>query len=93
MAISHHTCTIEHSPGGMLRHTVLLAKPGIIFGNLVSVAGGFLLASKGSVDLTLLLVTMLGISLVMASACIFNNVIDRDIDQKMERTRNRALAL
>lgn len=93
MAISHHTCTIEHSPGGMLRHTVLLAKPGIIFGNMVSVAGGFLLASKGSVDLTLLLVTMLGISLVMASACVFNNVIDRDIDQKMERTRNRALAL
>jgi len=93
MAISHHTCTIEHSPGSMLRHSILLAKPGIIFGNLVSVAGGFLLASKGSVDLTLLMVTMLGISLVMASACIFNNVIDRDIDQKMERTRNRALAL
>ncbi len=93
MATSHHTCTIEHSPVGMFRHSVLLAKPGIIFGNLISVAGGFFLASKGNVDLSLLLVTMLGISLVMASACVFNNVIDRDIDRKMERTRNRALAL
>ena len=77
----------------MLRQTVLLAKPGIVFGNLISVAGGFFLASRGNADLTLLLATMLGISLVMASACVFNNVIDRDIDRKMERTRNRALAL
>ena len=93
MAISHHTCTIENSPGGMLKHSILLAKPGIILGNLVSVAGGFFLASRGNVNLTLLLSTMLGISLVMASACVFNNVIDRDIDRKMERTRSRALAL
>ena len=93
MAITQHTCTIEPASVGMFRHAVLLAKPGIIFGNLISVAGGFFLASRGGVDLTLLLNTMLGISLVMASACVFNNVIDRDIDRKMERTRTRALAL
>lgn len=34
---------------------------------------------------------LFGISFVIASACVFNNYIDRDIDDKMERTKNRAL--
>ena len=36
--------------------------------------------------------TLIGISLVVASGCVFNNCIDRKIDRKMVRTRNRALA-
>ncbi|WP_106475520.1 heme o synthase [Phytohalomonas tamaricis] len=74
----------------MLKKYILLTKPGIIFGNLVSTIGGFLLASKGSIDLALLLATIVGVSLVIASGCVFNNYIDRDIDKKMERTKNRA---
>lgn len=35
----------------------------------------------------------MGISLVIASGCVFNNYIDRDIDPLMERTKNRATAL
>jgi protoheme IX farnesyltransferase len=34
---------------------------------------------------------LIGISLVMASACVVNNVIDVDIDAKMARTDHRAL--
>jgi protoheme IX farnesyltransferase len=34
---------------------------------------------------------ILGISLVIGSACVFNNVMDKDIDQLMERTRHRAM--
>lgn len=34
---------------------------------------------------------MLGVSLVVASGCVFNNYIDRDIDSVMERTKNRPL--
>lgn len=71
----------------------LLLKPGIIFGNLVTLAAGFVLGSRGSFDFLIFLMTFLGLGLVIASACVFNNTIDREIDKKMERTRNRALAL
>lgn len=69
----------------------LLTKPGIILGNLFTVAAGFLLASQGKIDLLLFLTTMLGLALIMASGCVFNNYIDRHIDGKMVRTRNRPL--
>ena len=74
-----------------LKHFIQITKPGIIFGNVLSVAGGFFLASKGNIDFSVLLAAIIGTSLVVASGCVFNNCIDRDIDQKMERTRNRVL--
>ena len=70
----------------------LVAKPGIIFGNLITAAGGFFLASKGRIEIALLLPTTIGISLVVASACVFNNFVDKNMDRKMARTRNRVLA-
>lgn len=36
-----------------------------------------------------MLMTVIGLSLVVASGCAINNYIDRDIDAKMKRTRNR----
>ena len=73
------------------KHFIQITKPGIIFGNVLSVAGGFFLASKGHFDLALFLAAVIGTSLVVASGCVFNNCIDRDIDIKMERTKNRVL--
>lgn len=70
----------------------LLTKPGILLANLVTATSGFLLASKASFDLPLFLYTVTGLSSVIASAAIFNNIIDKDIDRKMERTKERALA-
>lgn len=67
-----------------------LTKPGIIMGNLISVVGGFLLAARGDVDVALMLQTVLGLSLVVASGCALNNCIDRDIDALMQRTCCRA---
>ncbi|MBS0968261.1 protoheme IX farnesyltransferase [Chimaeribacter arupi] len=75
----------------MIKQYLQVTKPGIIFGNLISVVGGFLLASKGNIDYPLFLATLVGVSLVVASGCVFNNYIDRDIDKKMERTKNRVL--
>ncbi len=75
----------------MIKQYLQVTKPGIIFGNLISVIGGFLLAAKGNIDFPLFLATLVGVSLVVASGCVFNNFIDRDIDRIMERTKNRAL--
>jgi protoheme IX farnesyltransferase len=67
-------------------------KPGIVLGNLVCAAGGFFVASKGRIDGVVLFSAFTGISLVVASGCVFNNLIDRKIDRKMRRTCNRVLA-
>lgn len=75
----------------MIKQYLQVTKPGIIFGNLISVIGGFLLASKGDIDYPLFMATLLGVSLVVGSGCVFNNYIDRDIDSIMERTKNRPL--
>ncbi len=77
----------------MIKQYLQVTKPGIIFGNLISVIGGFLLAAKGSIDFPLFLSTLMGVSLVVASGCVFNNFIDRDIDRIMERTKNRVLVM
>lgn len=68
-----------------------LTKPGIIFGNVVTAAGGFALASMGHLNMWLFLAMLAGLSSVIASACVLNNYIDRYSDEKMKRTRNRPL--
>lgn len=74
-----------------IKHYVAITKPGIIFGNLIAAMGGFFLAAQGRFDVMLFVCAMFGIALVIASGCAFNNVIDRDIDRLMQRTRNRPL--
>lgn len=76
----------------MFKHYYELTKPGIIKGNLIYAAAGFFFASSGDINLKLLVWLLGGTSLVIASACVFNNFIDRDIDKKMQRTQKRALA-
>lgn len=73
------------------RNYYSLMKPGIIFGNALTMVAGFALGSRGNLDLWLFLHTFLGLSLVIASASVFNNYIDRELDAKMERTANRPL--
>lgn len=76
----------------MIRTYYLLTKPGIIMGNLITTVSGFALASRGHFDGWLFLATLIGLGCVIASACVFNNYIDRDLDRKMARTKHRALA-
>lgn len=71
----------------------LLTKPGIILGNLFTVAAGFMLATGGRLDFWLFSMVMVGLAFVMGSACVFNNYFDRGLDRKMERTKHRPLAI
>lgn len=74
-----------------LRAYYYLTKPGIIRGNVITAAAGFLLASKHHIAVGLLLATMAGLGLVIAAACVSNNILDRGLDKKMARTAKRAL--
>lgn len=76
----------------MIKDYLYVVKPWIVFANAVAAVGGFLLAARGQIDPPLLLSTLAGISLVVASGCVCNNCIDRGIDREMVRTRRRALA-
>jgi protoheme IX farnesyltransferase len=68
-----------------------LTKPGIVYGNALTAIAGFFLASRGHFNIVLFLGMLIGISLIIASACVCNNYFDRDIDHKMVRTKDRAL--
>lgn len=67
-----------------------LVKPGIVYGNMVAAVAGFFLAAGFSAPWRFAAL-MLGLSCVIASACVFNNILDRDIDAKMERTSGRPI--
>jgi heme o synthase len=75
----------------LVKKYVVLTKPGIIRGNVMTAGAGFLFAARGSIDTALLLATLGGTSLVIGSACVLNNMLDRRIDAKMARTKKRAL--
>ncbi len=70
----------------------LLTKPKILVGNLITTVAGFALAcTAAGVNFLLFLETLVGLGLVIASACVCNNYIDRHTDQKMKRTQSRPL--
>lgn len=75
--------------GASWRDFIAVTKPGIIRSNLIAAFAGYWLASGWDVHYGRLVLTLLGTMLVMASACVFNNYFDRDLDMKMERTRER----
>ncbi len=76
----------------MIKQFFSLTKPGIIFGNMITVIGGFLLGARGEIHYGVFISTIGGIAFIIASGCVFNNYIDRDIDKLMERTKKRVLA-
>ncbi len=70
---------------------VNLTKPRIIELLLVTTVPAMFLAARGVPPLVLVALTMLGGCFAAASANVFNCVLDRDIDERMRRTRRRAL--
>ncbi len=68
-----------------------LAKPGIVYGNVLVALGGFFYVSGEPVDWVRLVAMAIGLGLIIASACAANNYLDRDIDARMARTKDRPL--
>lgn len=66
-----------------------LTKPGVTYGNVLTVVAGYLLAARGQIDGWLFVSTVLGMTLVIAAACTLNNYLDQDIDKLMTRTKAR----
>jgi len=70
---------------------VELTKPGILRLVLVTTVIGFALGGNGLWRGWLLLFTILGTGLASAGAFVLNHYVERDLDARMERTRNRPL--
>lgn len=70
---------------------ISIIKPGIIFGNLVTLLGGIFLGFNNNFDFSIFISAVIGISLIIASGCVFNNCIDQDIDAIMLRTQKRPI--
>ena len=79
----------------MIKAYYNLAKPGIIYGNAITAIAGFFLAvwvyANRPVSWWLLLAMLVGISFVIGCGAVLNNLLDRDIDVLMQRTKNRDL--
>ena len=75
------------------RNYYYLAKPGIIYGNLISLLAGYLFASNWHIKFLQFSLLVLGTAFVIGGACVLNNILDRKVDAKMDRTKKRALVL
>jgi protoheme IX farnesyltransferase len=79
------------TPREVLASYVALTKPRIIELLLVTTVPVMFLAERGVPSLWLVLATMAGGTLSAGSANALNCVLDRDIDERMRRTRRRPL--
>lgn len=75
----------------MIKDYIKLTKPGIIMGNLITAISGFFMGAKHGFSWIEFLAILLGLTAIIGSGCVFNNYKDRFIDQKMDRTKTRAL--
>lgn len=80
----------------MERHTrsyLQLIKPGITISNTMTAFAGYILAaSQFGFSWSTLFGVVFGVAFVIASACVTNNMLDRDLDTRMQRTRGREIA-
>lgn len=74
-----------------IRTYYYLTKPGIVYGNAIAAIAGYFYGAGGSPILVTFTAMLTGICFVMASACVYNNVLDRSIDARMKRTERRAV--
>lgn len=74
-----------------LSHYIALSKPRILVMVVLMTAAGFFLGAKALDPLDTFFWTLLGTAFSSAGAAALNNYLERDVDEKMSRTRTRAL--
>src|SRR5437763_12594116 len=68
-----------------------LTKPRMNFLVVITTMVGYFMASRGDANWPRLLHTLLGTALTASGAAVLNQLIERDYDKLMPRTRNRPL--
>jgi UbiA prenyltransferase family protein len=76
---------------GRLADLVELTKPRITFLVLITTLVGFYMGSTESLRLVVLLHTIIGTALLAGGASALNQYVERDLDARMMRTRNRPI--
>jgi protoheme IX farnesyltransferase len=76
---------------GRVADFVELTKPNIVVFILATVTAGFYLGSRGSMAVATLVHTLIGSALVAAGSNALNQLLERQIDARMRRTRQRPL--
>jgi len=78
-----------------LRDLVTLAKPRITFMVVITAAGGLFLSRRlpetEALSAATILSTLIGCALIVSGANALNMYIERDVDRRMDRTKNRPL--
>ena len=77
--------------GAFVRDLVALTKPAIMSLLLLTALGGMFLAERGVPPFGLLAATLIGGAAASGGAASLNHYFDRDIDERMRRTRKRPL--
>ena len=91
MSASHDTTAAPARPAdSFLADVAMLVKPRITAMVLVATAVGFVLA-PAAIDWARLLWTLVATLFLSCANCILNQVLERDVDGLMPRTRNRPL--
>jgi protoheme IX farnesyltransferase len=81
----------ERAAVGSVADYLALAKPRVVLMVLTTTVVGFYLGSAAPTDYWRLLVTLIGTGLAAGGTLALNQYIERDLDARMERTRNRPL--
>src|SRR5690242_15304973 len=68
-----------------------LTKPGITRMVVVTAAAGFYMGTRGRFDLSDFINTLIGTALVAAGSSALNQLREREVDARMDRTRGRPL--
>jgi len=77
--------------GAVIRDLIALTKPAIMSLLLLTALGGMFLAARGVPPFGLLAATLIGGAAASGGAASLNHYFDRDIDERMRRTRKRPL--